>query len=259
MQLNQIRAVVRPRTPWEAIDLGFVLVSQSGWALYRLWLAFLLPTAVLVYALLLAHPGWAAWSLWLLKPLLDIVLLYFFSHALFGHAPGVRQTLRALPSLLWRQHLWFGWLWLRLQIGRGFELPVWQLENQGRKSRKQRLLVLQKGHTEVAQWLNVACWCGEWALYLSSVGLLVFFVPESYVDDWDLGRVLLHDADSDPGVVLLLALFNVCSIALVEPFFVAGGFALYLNRRTHLEGWDIELVFRHMAGRLGKAEATQGG
>ena len=36
---------------------------------------------------------------------------------------------------------------------------------------------------------------------------------------------------------------------------VAGGFGLYLNRRTELEAWDIEITFRRMARRyleLGK-------
>jgi len=39
-------------------------------------------------------------------------------------------------------------------------------------------------------------------------------------------------------------------MAIVEPFFVGAGFALYLNRRTQLEAWDIELAFRRIARRL---------
>jgi hypothetical protein len=37
---------------------------------------------------------------------------------------------------------------------------------------------------------------------------------------------------------------------MVEPFYVAGGFMLYLNRRTELEAWDVELGFRRLAQRL---------
>ena len=33
-------------------------------------------------------------------------------------------------------------------------------------------------------------------------------------------------------------------VGLVEPFFVAAGFAMYLNRRVELEAWDIEQEFR---------------
>jgi hypothetical protein len=33
-------------------------------------------------------------------------------------------------------------------------------------------------------------------------------------------------------------------VLFLEPFYVAGGFALYLNRRAELEAWDIEQEFR---------------
>ena len=36
---------------------------------------------------------------------------------------------------------------------------------------------------------------------------------------------------------------------LLEPFYVAAGFGLYLNRRTLLEGWDIEVALRRIAER----------
>jgi hypothetical protein len=45
---------------------------------------------------------------------------------------------------------------------------------------------------------------------------------------------------------VLLALY-MCGIALIEPLYVAGGFALYLNRRTALEGWDLEVQLRRIA------------
>src|SRR5206468_3106666 len=39
------------------------------------------------------------------------------------------------------------------------------------------------------------------------------------------------------------------AVLLLEPFYVAAGFALYLNRRTLLEGWDIEVSLRRLAQR----------
>jgi hypothetical protein len=33
-------------------------------------------------------------------------------------------------------------------------------------------------------------------------------------------------------------------VLFLEPFYVAAGFAMYLNRRTQLEAWDIEQEFR---------------
>jgi hypothetical protein len=38
-------------------------------------------------------------------------------------------------------------------------------------------------------------------------------------------------------------------MTIVEPLYVAGGFALYLNRRTALEGWDLEVQLRRLSER----------
>ena len=35
------------------------------------------------------------------------------------------------------------------------------------------------------------------------------------------------------------------AVLFVEPFFVAAGFAMYLNRRVELEAWDVEQDLRH--------------
>ena len=34
------------------------------------------------------------------------------------------------------------------------------------------------------------------------------------------------------------------AVLFLEPFYVAAGFAMYLNRRAELEAWDIEQEFR---------------
>ena len=39
-------------------------------------------------------------------------------------------------------------------------------------------------------------------------------------------------------------------MAFIEPFYVGAGFGLYLNRRTQLEAWDLEIAFRRMRKRL---------
>jgi len=45
------------------------------------------------------------------------------------------------------------------------------------------------------------------------------------------------------------ALIYAAVILFLEPFYVAAGFGLYLNRRTVLEGWDIEVALRRIAER----------
>ena len=39
-----------------------------------------------------------------------------------------------------------------------------------------------------------------------------------------------------------------CVIGFLEPFYVAAGFAMYLNRRAELEGWDVEQELRRAFG-----------
>jgi hypothetical protein len=65
---------------------------------------------------------------------------------------------------------------------------------------------------------------------------------------WFQGRLASQPvgiAEALCAIVLMMA----CE-TLVEPLYVASGFSLYLNRRSELEGWDLELVFRRMQRRL---------
>jgi hypothetical protein len=64
-------------------------------------------------------------------------------------------------------------------------------------------------------------------------------------DDPFLGGLLemMKAASVDDAIVFALVLL------ILEPFYVAAGFALYLNRRTLLEGWDIEVALRRIAER----------
>ena len=44
--------------------------------------------------------------------------------------------------------------------------------------------------------------------------------------------------------VLVTTLAYAAAISFLEPFYVAAGFGIYLNRRVELEAWDIEQEFR---------------
>src|SRR5690606_35158648 len=82
------------------------------------------------------------------------------------------------------------------------------------------------------------------ALLAGSMMLLVgMLLPDILAGDW-LDLVLTQNE--------LLHILMLVGMALVAPFYVAGGFALYLNRRIELEAWDIDLVFRRLAARLSR-------
>jgi thiosulfate reductase cytochrome b subunit len=70
--------------------------------------------------------------------------------------------------------------------------------------------------------------------------LVLWFAPEGtqrHVVDW------LREAEG-LGSALPAALLYMAVVAVLEPFYVAAGFAMYLNRRVELEAWDIEQEFR---------------
>jgi Domain of unknown function (DUF4129) len=54
------------------------------------------------------------------------------------------------------------------------------------------------------------------------------------------------------------AALDALAVSLIEPFYVSAGFALYLHRRSELEGWDIELAFRRLAARKTMPAARRG-
>ena len=54
----------------------------------------------------------------------------------------------------------------------------------------------------------------------------------------------LFDEESLRVLTLLVSIGYVITVLFLEPFYVAAGFGMYLNRRAELEAWDIEQEFR---------------
>lgn len=48
------------------------------------------------------------------------------------------------------------------------------------------------------------------------------------------------------------AVCMMLSMSLTDLFATGAGFGIYINNRTWIEGWDVELAFRRLAQRLGK-------
>jgi hypothetical protein len=77
----------------------------------------------------------------------------------------------------------------------------------------------------------------EICLVLTILSLLWWFTPHTEAPD--LITWLFESADFFSTFVAYAV-----AIAFIEPFYVAGGFAMYLNRRAELEAWDIEQELR---------------
>lgn len=248
MRLDQVAIAIRPRQPWEAVDLGFTMVRAWWWRIYAPWLVIMVPSLALIVGLCAqADMLWLGTLLvWWLKPLFDRIPLYVLSHGVFGEPPSVAQTLRALPAL-WRMSPLWGLFLRRFNLSRSFDLPVMQLEGLRGKAQRERVRILRKGAASTATWHTVACSHFEALANLSLFGLLFLVLPQQL--RFELFNVFLTQVWEN-WFEWLASIVYLLGVLLIEPLYVAGGFGLYLNRRILLEGWDIELAFRRMAERL---------
>ncbi len=254
MPLETIAAELRRRNAWEATDLGMVMVRQWLGSIYAAWFTVALPLFMLLHLVCWGHWWLAPWLMWWLKPLLDRPPLYILSYALFGDPPDRRQFWRALPGLLLRRQAFAALTWRRLDVARSFTLPVTQLEGLAGKVRRQRLRDLSYPSRGAAIWLTVVGLHLEIALDFALIALVWMLTPDFIaLEFFDLLD------DSSQWGQLWLNVVGFCGLSLVEPFYVAAGFTLYLNRRAWLEAWDLELGFRKMAARLAPAGRVAAG
>jgi hypothetical protein len=181
--------------------------------------------------------------LWWLKPLFDRIVLEVLSREVFGESPSLTGVLRAvrdsrgmLASLTIR----------RFDLARSFDLPVWQLERLTGKAARERARSLQRRTRGPAVWTTIVFAHLQIVMLLALFGVIDLLTPVEYDADFGL-KALFGGADAPLWRHVLAASFDVLTVSLIEPFYVASGFALYLNRRTQLEAWDLELTLRGIA------------
>jgi len=250
VQPTDIAVELRPRTPWEAIDLGLAMLQRwwrNAYGVHAAVLAFL-ALASFAAAGWLDQPWLALLLVWWLKPVYDRAVLHVLSRAVFGELQGVRATLGHAREWL-GSGLFMALTFGRFDLARSFNLPVVQLEGQRGSPARERRNVLSRRTRSYAVWLTIVCLHFEAVLYWSLELFATMLVPASSVETRDFfdalttGDVWTYaDVAAYAGAVLIL-----------EPFYVAAGFALYLNRRTLLEGWDLEVALRRIAARAAPA------
>jgi hypothetical protein len=239
MRVDALSVELRPRTMAEAADLGVLLVRRHA---ASVWLSYL-PVHCAVVLLALCTAPIAHWLpalvIFWLKPWLDRSLLFVLSRAVFGQETRWNE--------LWQHSraVWWGrWpstlLWRRFSPWRSFTQPIYQLEGQRGRASRQRREQLLRGRRAAGAGMQMVFGNIELALYMGALSIAVWFAPQAehgQVFDWILNTSTLGNS------VVLAILYGAAVLAL-EPFFVAAGFVMYLNRRVELEAWDIEQEFR---------------
>jgi len=255
VRLEDVTAEIRPRSDWEAADLGLVLVRRDFWRCFAVWwLALSLPTIV---------TGWVLWDspiLWLLlfwwwKPMGSRMVLFELSRRLFGEYPAWRSSLREIPRA-WTRRFFHRFVVNRLSPWSPVTMAVENLEGLRGIPYRQRCVQVTRRGAGPVMWLfftsiPAACWFG-----IAILGLLLIFVPEGQNSAWRTACESWDPTQPFEVPLLILRTTGCCvmlAMSLADTFVTGAGFGIYLNNRTWIEGWDVELSFRRLASRLTKA------
>jgi len=250
VQPADLSVALRRRSPWEATDLGLAMLQRWWRPVYAAHALVVAPVALVLVALGWAFDAvWAAMLVfWWLEPLYDRVVLHVLSRAVFGEMVSPRSALAAWRD--WTRGLIPALTLDRFDMARSFNLPVRQLEgSRGREARERRRLLGRRARGQ-AVWLTVVWIHFEGALLWSAGAMAGLLLPAGLErapggeDPFLSGFLDLLKMASVPDALIYAAV-----ILFLEPFYVAAGFGLYLNRRTLLEGWDIEVALRRIAER----------
>ena len=250
MQFDKAQIRIRPRTSIEAIDLGVLIARRYWWRLVAGWLVVAVPIFVVTW--FVPNTVLAFLMLWWFKPLYERIPMMKVASSIFdehAHWSTMRRNLIAPDCLLWLT-------FFRFFPGRSTLTPIAALEDHalgsGRVSNRRSLI---KENTQGAY------------LGLHSLGLLFEIAIVLFI--LLMALWLLSPVETDPAIALEIALQELLSFLLasfwgpkivltalfvafacVAPFYVCCGFALYLNRRVELEGWDLDLEFQRLVRRI---------
>lgn len=245
MRVEAFDIRLRRRAKMEAADLGVRLCQHAARSVFACYLVVAAPVLLLALACFELAPWAPTVVLWWTKPWLDRTVLFVLSRAAFGQTTTLRD-LWSSQRTAWWSRLLSTLTVRRLSPWRSFTQAVYQLEGlSGRKLRK-RVLQLRKGYENTALLITAAFSLAELALWFALLSLAMWLMPGDVQIDWV--ELFLED---DPEHITAFAgvVAYALVIAFLEPFYVAAGFALYLNRRVELEAWDVEQELRRAFAR----------
>lgn len=240
MQIDKLVISTEQKNSWQCFDLGCRVAVRHYKLMFWFWLTITLPIFTLA---MLVSVNWGLFIFWLAKPLYERGLLYILSRAVFGNTVSLWQSLMTWPSQM--KPLWFSSItFRRLAPSRSFDMAVTQLEKLRGERRSKRLKSLHRSKDNTVWW-TICCVHWETFLVCALLVLLKILLPQEFdqISTLDFFTANLDIANLAFSICMFIA------IALVAPFYVAGGFIAYLNSRMILEGWDIEIGFKNWKDR----------
>jgi hypothetical protein len=239
MKVEAIGIGLSRRTMFEAADLGVRMVGAHAASVWRSYLPVHVFAALAAATFLPFGVGWACLALIWIKPWLDRSLLFVLSRAAFREETRFGDLLLAWREV-WCRDLVATLTLRRLSPWRAYVQPVQQLEGQRGTPRRRRAAQILQNHRGAAFGVQNAFASIESFVTLGLLVLPMWFTTIDDRNDW-FG---MFYTGSGLGYAAVQFFAYATVVAVVEPFFVGAGFAMYLNRRVELEAWDIEQEFR---------------
>ena len=249
MQLDELQIALRPRSGWEAIDLGFVIARMWGPKMLLSW--FLVACPVLLLALWIDSTFWSLFVLWFCKPYYERAMLRILSNAVFGYA-----TVLPYNPANWKNRGERGFLFilrfvlLRFSMVRAMKMPLSELEEAPPDLYRERARNMFRQAGGHIQYLTILGFLLEWGLFFAIVLSLILLVSPDLQSLRENFNHLFNNVLAPWWQPYFVEATYFLVLMAVAPLYVSAGFSLYLNRRTELEGWDIELGFRNLARRV---------
>ena len=257
MRLDTVTAEIRPRSDWEAVDLGFAMVRRSFWRCVTVWWLTLGIPTVIGTVVLWNHPLILLVCFWWAKPAGSRMVLFELSRRLFGEEPSWKSVWREIPRAWWRR-FFYRFLWARFSPWLPVTLAVEDLEGLRGKSYKQRCgQMVRRGEGVIMRIYFISDLASVW-LGIGILVLVMMLIPEGQDGSWRLAVESWDQNFPTEIPVLITRTVTACMMAamsLIDVFVIGAGFGVYINNRTWLEGWDVELAFKRLAIRLGKVAA----
>lgn len=239
MRVDSLALQMRPRAPHEAADLGVRLCQANAGEVYRCYLLVAIPMALLSLSMFEVSPTMSWLVLWCAKPWMDRTVLFVLARAAFGQRTTVGDLWREQRHVWWSQFI-LTWTWRRLSPWRSFTQPVYQLEGHSFWQLRRRIPQLRRRRGNAALMMTAAFSAAESAIMIGLLSLVFWFAPEGQGNDF----ASFFQGEASNSIEFYGSVCYVLAVLFVEPFYVAAGFGMYLNRRAELEAWDIEQEFR---------------
>jgi hypothetical protein len=254
VRLDTVTAEIRPRSDWEAVDLGFSMVRRDFWrCLIAWWLAMGLPTALAGF-FLWNYPSVLVILFWWFKPAGSRMVLFEISRRLFGEQPSWKAIWRELPRA-WTRRIWYRFFVARFSPWLPLTLAVEDLEGLSGKAYKQRCGQVARRGEGAVMWIYFLAEIATAWLAIGLFFLIYMLIPQGQGSALQEAYEAIDPQSPFQIPLLITRTIGGClifAISLTDLFVIGAGFGIYINNRTWLEGWDVELAFKRLAQRLAK-------